>query len=189
MVLHLAEHLDVPLRERNALLLAAGFAPALPRAPSSTRPSCSPVRDAIERVLVGARAVPGDRRRPAMGLVAANAAAVVLIDGVDARTARAARQRTARQPAPGRPGATHREPRRVGREHHRRIAPPDRGDRRRRSARARRRAVRVRRGTRRGADRRRTKRPARSRSRCGCGPTTASSRSSRRSPLSAPRST
>ena len=31
MVLHLAEHLDVPLRERNALLLAAGFAPTFPR--------------------------------------------------------------------------------------------------------------------------------------------------------------
>jgi len=27
MLLHLASHLDVPLRERNALLLAAGFAP------------------------------------------------------------------------------------------------------------------------------------------------------------------
>lgn len=28
MVLHLAEHLEIPLREQNALLLAAGFAPA-----------------------------------------------------------------------------------------------------------------------------------------------------------------
>src|SRR5262245_22678172 len=28
LVLHLAEHLDVPLRDRNALLLAAGYAPA-----------------------------------------------------------------------------------------------------------------------------------------------------------------
>ena len=27
MVLHLAEHLDVPLRDRNAMLTAAGFAP------------------------------------------------------------------------------------------------------------------------------------------------------------------
>jgi transcriptional regulator with XRE-family HTH domain len=30
MILHLAEHLDVPLRDRNALLLAGGFAPAYP---------------------------------------------------------------------------------------------------------------------------------------------------------------
>ena len=27
MVLHLADHLEVPLRERNALLIAAGYAP------------------------------------------------------------------------------------------------------------------------------------------------------------------
>src|SRR3546814_14133012 len=27
LVLHLAEHLDVPLRERNGMLLAAGYAP------------------------------------------------------------------------------------------------------------------------------------------------------------------
>ena len=30
LLLHLAEQLDVPLRERNTLLLAAGFAPAYP---------------------------------------------------------------------------------------------------------------------------------------------------------------
>src|SRR5215471_5350857 len=28
LVMHLADHLDVPLRERNTLLLAAGYAPA-----------------------------------------------------------------------------------------------------------------------------------------------------------------
>src|SRR5687768_5920035 len=30
MLLRLAEHLDIPLRERNALLVAAGYAPAFP---------------------------------------------------------------------------------------------------------------------------------------------------------------
>ena len=30
MLLHLAEYLEVPLRERNAMLLAAGFAPVFP---------------------------------------------------------------------------------------------------------------------------------------------------------------
>src|SRR5919108_582637 len=30
MILHLAEHLDMPLRDRNALLLAGGYAPAYP---------------------------------------------------------------------------------------------------------------------------------------------------------------
>src|SRR5258708_31024485 len=33
MVLHLAERLDVPLRERNRLLLAAGYAPVYPERP------------------------------------------------------------------------------------------------------------------------------------------------------------
>ncbi|MFD3694642.1 multiprotein-bridging factor 1 family protein [Streptomyces sp. NPDC058646] len=33
MVLRLAEHLDVPLRERNGLLLAAGYAPAYQKSP------------------------------------------------------------------------------------------------------------------------------------------------------------
>ena len=37
LLLHLAEHLDVPLRERNTLLLAAGYAP-LYRERRSTRP-------------------------------------------------------------------------------------------------------------------------------------------------------
>ena len=32
LVLHLAEHLDVPLRERNSLLMAAGYAPVYRRA-------------------------------------------------------------------------------------------------------------------------------------------------------------
>ena len=31
MILRLTEHLDVPLRERNTLLLAGGYAPAYPR--------------------------------------------------------------------------------------------------------------------------------------------------------------
>ena len=33
MVLHLAEQLDVPLRERNTLLIAAGYAPVYPETP------------------------------------------------------------------------------------------------------------------------------------------------------------
>lgn len=37
MVLRLAEHLDVPVRERNALLLAAGYAPATGKPRWTTR--------------------------------------------------------------------------------------------------------------------------------------------------------
>src|SRR3954449_497066 len=50
MVLQLAEHLDVPLRERNQLLLAAGYG-ALYREGPLADPEMEPVRGAIQRVL------------------------------------------------------------------------------------------------------------------------------------------
>src|SRR4051795_1390039 len=50
MVVQLAEHLDVPLRDRNALLLAAGYAPAYAQRDLED-PEMGPVRQAIERVL------------------------------------------------------------------------------------------------------------------------------------------
>ena len=52
MVLHLAEHLDVPLRARNALLIAAGFAPTY-HATDLDAPEMQTVRAAIERILEG----------------------------------------------------------------------------------------------------------------------------------------
>lgn len=52
MVLHLAEQLAVPLRERNALLLAAGFAPSY-QARSLDAPELKAARAAIERILRG----------------------------------------------------------------------------------------------------------------------------------------
>jgi transcriptional regulator with XRE-family HTH domain len=52
MVLHLAEHLDVPLRDRNQLLLAAGYAPAYEER-TIDAPDMAPVRDAVDRVLRG----------------------------------------------------------------------------------------------------------------------------------------
>jgi transcriptional regulator with XRE-family HTH domain len=52
MILHLAEHLDVPLRDRNALLLAGGFAPAYPEH-GLAEPELQAVRDALKRVLGG----------------------------------------------------------------------------------------------------------------------------------------
>src|ERR1700737_792711 len=50
MVLHLAEHLEVPLRERNGLLLAAGYAPVYRERPLDTA-EMSPVRLALDRFL------------------------------------------------------------------------------------------------------------------------------------------
>ncbi|MEV6414118.1 helix-turn-helix transcriptional regulator [Kribbella sp. NPDC051718] len=50
MVLRLAEQLDVPLRERNVLLLAAGFAPRYAESPLDSI-ALSAARTAVERVL------------------------------------------------------------------------------------------------------------------------------------------
>ena len=50
MILTLAAALDVPLRDRNQLLLAGGFAPVYRETPL-TDPVMAPVRDALERVL------------------------------------------------------------------------------------------------------------------------------------------
>ena len=52
MILHLAEHLDVPLRDRNALLLAGGYAPAYPER-GLDEPELSAVRQALRSVLKG----------------------------------------------------------------------------------------------------------------------------------------
>ena len=50
MVLHLAEQLDVPLRERNAMLLAAGFAPVFRDRPWND-PALAHARASIEQLL------------------------------------------------------------------------------------------------------------------------------------------
>ena len=52
MILRLSEQLEVPLRERNALLLAAGYAPAYPEH-GLDDPSLDAVRDALRQVLEG----------------------------------------------------------------------------------------------------------------------------------------
>jgi transcriptional regulator with XRE-family HTH domain len=80
MVLHLAEQLDVPLRDRNQLLLAAGYAPAYAQR-ALDAPEMGPVRAALERVLEAHAPNPAlvvDRH---WGLVAANAGLAPLIAG------------------------------------------------------------------------------------------------------------
>jgi transcriptional regulator with XRE-family HTH domain len=81
MVLHLAEHLDVPLRDRNSLLVGAGYAPTF-QASDYDAPEMAAVRRAIDAVLAGHEPYPAilvDRR---WTLVAANRAAVLLVEGV-----------------------------------------------------------------------------------------------------------
>jgi transcriptional regulator with XRE-family HTH domain len=81
MVLHLADRLEVPLRERNALLIAGGFAPTF-HATEYGAPEMQSVRDAVDRILAAHEPFPAilvDRR---WNLVAANRAAAVLVDGI-----------------------------------------------------------------------------------------------------------
>src|ERR1700756_2433446 len=52
MVLHLAARLDVPLRDRNVLLHAAGYAPVFPERPLAD-PALLVARQAIDQVLAG----------------------------------------------------------------------------------------------------------------------------------------
>lgn len=52
MLLRLAERLEVPLRERNALLLAGGYAPMYPERPLAD-PTLAPARRAVDLILAG----------------------------------------------------------------------------------------------------------------------------------------
>src|SRR5580658_1940881 len=52
MILRLAEQLDVPLRDRNTLLLAGGYAPAYPER-DLAEPELAAIRGALHRVLRG----------------------------------------------------------------------------------------------------------------------------------------
>src|SRR3954452_8353079 len=72
MVLHLSEQLEVPLRDRNQLLLAAGFAPAYGEQPLDA-PAMAPVRDALDRILKGHEPYPAVVVDRAWDLAAANA--------------------------------------------------------------------------------------------------------------------
>jgi transcriptional regulator with XRE-family HTH domain len=81
MVLHLAQRLDVPLRERNRLLLAAGYAPAFSEHALDER-DMTPIREAIERLLRAHEPYPAlvvDRH---WNLVAANRGVDFVVRGV-----------------------------------------------------------------------------------------------------------
>jgi transcriptional regulator with XRE-family HTH domain len=77
LVLHLAEHLDVPLRERNSLLLAAGYAPVY-RARSLDDADMAPVRNALDSILTGHEPYPAVIVDRHWNLVTANASALEL---------------------------------------------------------------------------------------------------------------
>jgi transcriptional regulator with XRE-family HTH domain len=83
MVVQLAEHLEVPLRDRNALLLAAGYAPAYAQR-DLDEPEMGAVRDAIDRLLRGHEPYPAVVVDRHWGLVGANRAVPLLIAGAAA---------------------------------------------------------------------------------------------------------
>ena len=81
MVLHLAEHLDVPMRERNELLLAAGFAPLYGRR-GLDDPDMAAGRAVIDMVLAAYQPYPAVVVDRSWNLVAANRSVVLLSEGV-----------------------------------------------------------------------------------------------------------
>ncbi len=80
MVVRLAESLDLSLRERNGLLLAAGYAPIFPESEIDTV-ELAPVLEALRAILDGHLPYPALVVRPYGILLAANAAFDVLTEG------------------------------------------------------------------------------------------------------------
>src|SRR3954447_21367305 len=78
LLLHLAEHLDVPLRERNDLLLAAGYAPAYRHRPLDDG-AMGPVRAALDKILAGHEPFPAVIVDRGWNLVAANGPALTIL--------------------------------------------------------------------------------------------------------------
>jgi transcriptional regulator with XRE-family HTH domain len=83
MILHLAEQLEIPMRERNVLLVAAGYAPMFPER-SLDDPSLNAARHAINLVLEGQKPYPAFAIDRHWGVVASNGAIPELYEGVAA---------------------------------------------------------------------------------------------------------
>lgn len=82
LVLALAHHLEVPLREQNTMLLAAGYAPRYSQA-SLDEPAMDHVRTSIERLLAAHDPYPGVAVDRQWNVVLANGSALRVLGGVD----------------------------------------------------------------------------------------------------------
>ncbi len=82
LLAHLAIQLDLPLRERNRLFLAAGYAPEHPERPYD-HPDMEALRHALGLMLTGLEPNPALVVDRTWNLLAANDAADLLTDGVD----------------------------------------------------------------------------------------------------------
>jgi transcriptional regulator with XRE-family HTH domain len=83
MVLRLADELDVPLRERNRLLLAAGYAPVYSEAALDS-PRMTAVREALRQMLAAHEPYPAVVVDFRWNLVDANATVSLFTDGLPA---------------------------------------------------------------------------------------------------------
>jgi transcriptional regulator with XRE-family HTH domain len=81
MLLHLAEQLSIPLRERNILLVAAGFSPQFPERPLND-PALQAARETIDRLLAGHEPYPALAIDRYWTLVAHNAAVLPFMAGL-----------------------------------------------------------------------------------------------------------
>ncbi|MER7842924.1 helix-turn-helix transcriptional regulator [Kitasatospora sp. NPDC096077] len=81
LLLRLAEQLDVPVRERNSLLLAAGYAPQYPETPLDA-PSMDALRDGLEQLLAAHDPYPAVVIDGTFRVLAANRAAGLVLDGI-----------------------------------------------------------------------------------------------------------
>jgi transcriptional regulator with XRE-family HTH domain len=82
MIMRLTEQLDVPLRERNTLLLAGGYAPAYPQH-GLDEPELESVRAALRQILVGHEPYPAVVVNRWWELVDGNAGLATLVEGCD----------------------------------------------------------------------------------------------------------
>jgi transcriptional regulator with XRE-family HTH domain len=83
MVIHLAEQLDVPLRERNRFLVAAGYAPVYPES-SFDSPGLDLPRAAIDMMLASHDPMPAFVVDRSWNLVAANRGMAMFLDWIPA---------------------------------------------------------------------------------------------------------
>ncbi|MER6786901.1 helix-turn-helix domain-containing protein [Streptomyces sp. NPDC000658] len=81
LVLRLADQLDVPMRQRNSLLMAAGYAPAYEETPISEA-QMDRANEAIDRLLAGHDPYPALVLDSDSNLRRANRSAMALLDGV-----------------------------------------------------------------------------------------------------------
>ena len=128
---HLAEQLDIPLRERNVLLVAAGYAPVFAER-TLEDPECRPRAGDGPRA-GGPRALPGAGHRPPLEPRCRQRRRRPPYRRRRARPPAPARERPAPEPPSRGPRSRHREPPGVARPPPRAPAPADRDHRRSRA--------------------------------------------------------